>query len=63
MTPYSLQRGVSPLLVSIPHAGTELPEDMKSRLTAAAAPLPDTDWHVEKLYDFAPNLDATLLVA
>ncbi len=63
MTPYSLQRGVSPLLVSVPHAGTELPEDMKARLTAAAAPLPDTDWHVEKLYDFAPNLDATLLVA
>ncbi len=49
---YSLQRGDGPLFVSIPHAGTRLPESLKSRLSPAARDLPDTDWHVDKLLGF-----------
>jgi N-formylglutamate deformylase len=55
--------GSTPLLVSIPHAGTHVPEALYERLTAAARELPDTDWHVDRLYDFAAELGAGMLVA
>jgi N-formylglutamate deformylase len=64
MTPlFTLVRGESHLLVSVPHAGTYLPPDIAHRLTPAGLAMPDTDWHVDRLADFAPALGATLLVA
>ncbi len=60
---FTLQRGESPLLVSVPHSGTLLPGALADRLTPQAQALPDTDWHVEKLYECAPSLDVTCLVA
>ncbi len=56
-------RGDSPLIVNIPHCGTHVPPDMAGGLSEAAQSLPDTDWHVEKLYGFAPRLGATLMYA
>jgi N-formylglutamate deformylase len=53
----------SPLIISVPHAGTAVPQDLAPRLTPLALDLPDTDWHVAKLYDFAPQLGATMIVA
>jgi N-formylglutamate amidohydrolase len=47
----------------VPHAGTDVPGDIAERLTPHAKTLPDTDWHVEQLYDFAPALDATVIRA
>jgi N-formylglutamate amidohydrolase len=55
--------GEAPLIFSVPHAGTDVPPDIAPQLTAHAKTLPDTDWHVEKLYDFAPDLGATLIRA
>ena len=63
METYRLYRGRSPLLISVPHAGTEVPEKILSRLSAAGRALGDTDWHVDRLYDFAGDLGASLLVA
>ncbi|MCA9626788.1 MAG: N-formylglutamate deformylase [Myxococcales bacterium] len=60
---FTLYRAESPLLISVPHAGTALPEDLMTRLTPFARMLPDTDWHVEKLYDFAAGLGVTCLFA
>lgn len=60
---YDFQRGNSPLLVSMPHVGTLLPEQMKQRMTAAALQLPDTDWDVHCLYDFLPDLNVSTLRA
>jgi len=60
---YAIDRGESPLVVDVPHAGTYLPVAIAARLTPAARPLPDTDWHVEKLYAFARAKGATLVVA
>ncbi|MFN8223740.1 MAG: N-formylglutamate deformylase [Gaiellales bacterium] len=60
---FDLARGDSPVLVSIPHAGTELPAPLRDRLTPAALALPDTDWHLARLYAFATELGAGLLVA
>ena len=59
----NLVRGDSPLVIDVPHAGTHLPPEIAARLTPAARALPDTDWHVEKLYAFARDAGATLVVA
>jgi N-formylglutamate deformylase len=63
MEPYRFRRGSAPLLVSMPHTGTFLPEWLEPRLTRAAKALPDTDWHLEPLYDFLDELGACVLVA
>jgi N-formylglutamate amidohydrolase len=60
---YAFTPGATPLLVSMPHCGTHLPPDLRSRLTAAAQVLPDTDWHVDRLYDFAAGLGSGILRA
>ena len=57
-----LHRGDAPLLISIPHNGTRVPEAIASRLTDDARRVPDTDWHVADLYAFARELGASLLV-
>ena len=60
---YKLRQGKSPLMVSMPHSGTSLPQWLQPRLTEEALALADTDWHLEQLYDFLDALDATVLVA
>ena len=60
---YQFRAGRTPLLVSMPHTGTYLPEWLEPRLTRAAKALPDTDWHLEQLYDFLDELGASALVA
>jgi N-formylglutamate deformylase len=59
---FSLHRGTAPLLVSLPHDGTAVPEDIAARLTDSARHVPDTDWHVARLYAFARELGASVLV-
>ena len=63
MAPFKFRAGRTPLLVSMPHTGTYLPPQIKQRLTGAALALPDTDWHLEKLYDFLDETGASVLVA
>lgn len=63
MQAYDFYPGHSPLLLSIPHAGTYLPDDIADALTDAAAQLPDTDWHVDALYAFARDLGAHVIRA
>jgi len=60
---FDLHRGQSPLIVDVPHAGTYLPDALALRMSTAARALPDTDWHVEKLYAFARDSNVTLLAA
>lgn len=62
MDTYTLHAGTAPLLVSLPHDGTGLPDDIAARLTDSARRLPDTDWHVSRLYDIARALGASILV-
>jgi N-formylglutamate deformylase len=54
-------RGDAPLIVSMPHTGTDIPPDIETRLVSPWLARKDADWHVEKLYDFAPSLGATTL--
>lgn len=57
-----LTAGTIPLLVSFPHAGTEIPASIARRMTDAALLRADTDWHLPQLYDFARALGASTLV-
>ena len=59
---FELHRGQLPLLVSLPHDGTALPDDIATRLTDVARAVPDTDWYVSRLYDFARTMGASVLV-
>ena len=61
--PFKFRAGRTPLLVSMPHTGTHVPAEIKKHFTAAALALPDTDWHLEKLYDFLAEMGASVLVA
>jgi len=63
MSVCELVRGDAPLVIDIPHAGTHVPSEVAARLSPAARAVPDTDWHVEKLFGFARHAGATLLVA
>lgn len=63
MNVYEFHRGSVPLLVSIPHSGTEVPEAIAQRFTVAGRGLPDTDWYVDKLYEFARELGASIIKA
>src|SRR3970282_736613 len=62
MDPASLHRGTAPLLISLPHDGSAIPDDLAARMTDDARRAPDTDWHVSKLYAFARELGASILV-
>lgn len=59
---YTLHLGSAPLLVSLPHDGTAVPDGIAARLTPEARGVPDTDWHVARLYAFARDLGASVLV-
>jgi len=59
---FTLHRGTTPLLISMPHAGTSIPESLRPRYTARALEVEDTDWFLDRLYAFAGDLGAGLLV-
>ena len=59
---YTLHRGTKPLLVSVPHVGTEIPDDIAAQLLPRALETEDADWHLDRLYAFAKGLGASLLV-
>lgn len=62
MDVFTLHRGTSPLFVSLPHDGSALPDDIAARMTPAAQRVPDTDWHVSRLYAFVRELGASIIV-
>jgi len=63
MPAFLFEPGTSPLLVSMPHVGTHIPAALAADMTEAAQGVPDTDWHVDRLYDFLPALGASVLRA
>jgi len=59
---FTLVRGTVPLLVSLPHVGTTIPDGLVPDLVPRALALEDTDWHLAEVYDFARELGASVLV-
>ena len=63
VAPFHFTRGNRPLLVSIPHVGTHIPEALRGDYTAVALQRADTDWHLDQLYAFAHQFGASVLRA
>jgi formiminoglutamase len=53
--------GDAPLVISIPHTGTEIPDGIEDQLADGWLARRDADWGVDRLYEFARDLDATIL--
>src|SRR5829696_4281620 len=56
-----LQSGAAAVMITIPHSGTQIPEWIETTLADPWLARKDTDWWLESLYDFAPELRITRL--
>jgi formiminoglutamase len=56
-----VKRGAAPLVVSLPHTGTGLPPDIAAKVTSPWLAGKDTDWWIDRLYDFADDIGATTI--
>jgi len=60
---FDLVRRDGPLLISAPHVGTYIPDEIAARLTPPGRALVDTDWYADRLYPFADEFGASVLRA
>ncbi|NML61594.1 N-formylglutamate deformylase [Massilia sp. RP-1-19] len=60
---FQFKAGTLPFLVSMPHVGTDIPDDIAARLSPEALVKPDTDWHLVQLYDFLEQMGASTISA
>ncbi|MYN29939.1 N-formylglutamate deformylase [Duganella levis] len=60
---YQFKAGSIPLLVSMPHVGTDIPDEVLAAMTPAAVDKQDTDWHLVRLYEFLDEMGASTLSA
>ncbi|MCB6184965.1 N-formylglutamate deformylase [Leeia sp. TBRC 13508] len=61
MKSYHLTQGTAPILISLPHIGTRLTDEIREQLTDDAKYLPDTDWHLGEIYDFFSEIGASII--
>ena len=53
-----------PILLSVPHCGTNFPKDIADQYKPALIDAPDdTDWFADQLYDFAADMGMTMIAA
>jgi N-formylglutamate deformylase len=61
-TPWlSVRRGTAPLLLCMPHTGTDIPRSLESDFVSAWLARRDTDWWIDRLYGFAAELGASIV--
>lgn len=60
---FEFKQGSIPLLVSMPHVGTDIPDDIAARLSPQALSRADTDWHLGQLYGFLGEMGASTIAA
>jgi len=53
----------SPIILSIPHCGTEIPAEILAELKPEMLPPDDTDWFVDALYSFAKELGVIVIAS
>jgi len=56
-----VRQGTAPLLLSMPHTGTMIPPEIESRLVSPWLARKDTDWWIDRLYEYAPGLGASVV--
>lgn len=67
MKPYTIIQPTIPrvpILLSVPHCGTNFPQELKDDYVPDMMAAPDdTDWFVDQLYGFAPQMGITMITA
>jgi N-formylglutamate deformylase len=46
-----VMQGKGPIILGLPHTGTDIPNEIRARLNDRGHALADTDWHIDRLYD------------
>lgn len=59
---FTLHQGTRPLLISVPHNGTHVPDAIAERLTPEAREVPDTDWDMARMYAWVIEAGGSLIV-
>ena len=57
----TVHEGPAPLVIGLPHTGTQIPPEIEARMTSPWLARKDADWWVDRLYDFAADMGATLV--
>jgi formiminoglutamase len=57
----TVRAGSAPLLLCMPHTGTDIPPAIETRFVSSWLARKDTDWWIERLYAFAAGLDASVV--
>ena len=57
----TIHEGSAPLVIGLPHTGTDIPQAIEARMTSPWLARKDADWWVDRLYDFAAEMGATLV--
>lgn len=63
MKPFHFKEKKGPIIVSVPHAGTYMPDYLYNKLTPAGQAMNDTDWFVDRLFAFVRDMDVSFLTA
>lgn len=56
-----IHRGDAPLVIGMPHTGTDIPADIEGGFVSPWLARRDADWWVDQLYAFAAGMGATLV--
>jgi len=63
-TVYPAKGQVSPIILSVPHAGIMFPKELEGNFNKRMRQhLDDTDWYVDKLYSFVQDIGITIIKA
>ena len=57
----TVRRGEAPLIVSMLHTGVHIPDAIKRSLVSPWIGRKDADWYIDRLYEFAAGLGATIV--
>jgi N-formylglutamate deformylase len=60
---FRFKAGDAPMLLSMPHVGTDIPDEVAAHMAPCAQALADTDWHLAELYECADRLGVSTLTA
>ena len=57
----AISEGNVPILISMPHNGVSIPEDIANSMTESSKQVADTDWYLDRLYDFVTERGCYLI--
>ena len=58
---FEFNQGTLPILVSMPHNGVEIPQEIADKMMPSALKMIDTDWYMDKVYSFAKDMGCSVI--